>query len=96
MCCFFPHFCRGTFNQLVPMVVEQTPRGERSYDIFSRMLKERVIFIIGGIEDSDQAVSDGYSLGGGAGLSVGRQTALLVNLNELSKFVINICFEFRR
>ena len=31
-------------NQLVPMVVEQTPRGERAYDIYSRLLKERVIF----------------------------------------------------
>ena len=37
--------------QLVPMVIEQTPRGERSYDIYSRLLKERVIFIVGGIED---------------------------------------------
>lgn len=45
-------FERGPSNTLVPMVVEQTPRGERSYDIFSRMLKERVVFIIGGIEDS--------------------------------------------
>ena len=38
-------------NQLVPMVVEQTPRGERSYDIYSRLLKERVIFITGQVED---------------------------------------------
>jgi ATP-dependent Clp protease protease subunit len=38
-------------NQLVPMVVEQTNRGERSYDIFSRLLKERIIFITGPIED---------------------------------------------
>lgn len=38
-------------SQLVPMVIEQTPRGERSYDIYSRLLKERVIFIVGGIED---------------------------------------------
>ncbi len=37
-------------NQLVPMVVEQTARGERSYDIFSRLLKDRVIFLIGEIE----------------------------------------------
>ncbi len=37
---------------LVPMVVEQTARGERSYDIFSRLLKERVVFIVGPIEDS--------------------------------------------
>ncbi len=36
---------------LVPMVVEQTPRGERAYDIYSRLLKERVIFIVGPIED---------------------------------------------
>ena len=33
-----------SINQLVPMVVEQTPRGERAYDIYSRLLKERVIF----------------------------------------------------
>jgi len=38
-------------NTLVPMVVEQTNRGERAYDIFSRLLKERIIFIIGGIDD---------------------------------------------
>ncbi len=38
-------------NTLIPMVVEQTARGERSYDIFSRLLKERIIFITGGIHD---------------------------------------------
>ena len=36
---------------LVPMVVEQTSRGERSYDIYSRLLKERVVFVVGNIED---------------------------------------------
>jgi ATP-dependent Clp protease protease subunit len=36
---------------LVPMVVEQTARGERSYDIYSRLLKERVVFIVGAVED---------------------------------------------
>lgn len=36
---------------LVPMVVEQTARGERAYDIFSRLLKERVVFVVGQIED---------------------------------------------
>ena len=40
-----------TINQLVPMVVEQTPRGERAYDIYSRLLKERVIFLSGPVED---------------------------------------------
>ena len=38
-------------NQLVPMVVEQKPRGERAYDIYSRLLKERVIFLTGPVED---------------------------------------------
>jgi ATP-dependent Clp protease protease subunit len=36
---------------LVPMVVEQTARGERAYDIYSRLLKDRVVFIVGGIDD---------------------------------------------
>lgn len=38
-------------NALVPMVIEQTSRGERSYDIYSRLLKERVIFMVGQVED---------------------------------------------
>ena len=38
-------------NNLVPMVVEQTPRGERAYDIYSRLLKERIIFLVGQIDD---------------------------------------------
>ncbi len=38
-------------NTLVPMVVEQTNRGERAYDIYSRLLKERIIFLTGGVED---------------------------------------------
>jgi ATP-dependent Clp protease protease subunit len=40
-----------TMNTLVPMVVEQTNRGERAFDIYSRLLKERVIFVTGPIED---------------------------------------------
>ena len=39
-------------NTLVPMVVEQTNRGERAYDIFSRLLKERIIFVTGVVEDN--------------------------------------------
>ena len=38
-------------NTLVPMVVEQTNRGERSYDIYSRLLKERIIFVVGQVHD---------------------------------------------
>ena len=38
-------------NNLVPMVVEQTSRGERAYDIYSRLLKERIIFLVGPVDD---------------------------------------------
>ena len=38
-------------NHLVPMVVEQSARGERAYDIYSRLLKERVVFLVGGVDE---------------------------------------------
>ena len=38
-------------SSLVPMVVEQTAKGERSYDIYSRLLKERIVFLTGEVED---------------------------------------------
>src|SRR5882724_4018519 len=41
-----------TYMNLVPMVVEQTNRGERAYDIFSRLLKERIVFITGAVDDT--------------------------------------------
>jgi len=45
-------FAEFTMNTLVPMVVEQTNRGERAYDIYSRLLKERIIFLIGPVHDA--------------------------------------------
>ena len=39
-------------NTLVPIVIEQTSRGERSFDIYSRLLKERIIFLIGPVNDN--------------------------------------------
>jgi ATP-dependent Clp protease protease subunit len=39
-------------NNLVPMVVEQSNKGERAYDIYSRLLKERIIFLVGPINDN--------------------------------------------
>ena len=39
-------------NNLIPMVVEQTNRGERAYDIYSRLLKERIVFVVGAINDN--------------------------------------------
>ena len=43
-------------NTLVPMVIEQTPRGERSFDIYSRLLKERIIFLTGAVTDEVASV----------------------------------------
>jgi ATP-dependent Clp protease protease subunit len=40
-----------TMNTLIPMVVEQTGKGERAYDIYSRLLKERIIFLVGPVHD---------------------------------------------
>lgn len=53
----FNNLVEDSINQapsmnLVPMVIEQTPRGERAYDIFSRLLKERIVFVNGTIEDT--------------------------------------------
>ena len=41
----------STHANLVPMVIEQTPKGERSFDIFSRLLRERIVFVTGQVED---------------------------------------------
>ena len=46
-----PNFLDPQASGLVPMVVEQSSRGERAYDIYSRLLKERVIFLVGQVED---------------------------------------------
>lgn len=43
-------------NALIPMVIEQSTRGERSFDIFSRLLRERIIFVTGGVEDNMASV----------------------------------------
>ncbi len=51
MSTFFNDITESPLNALVPMVVEQTAKGERSYDIYSRLLKERVIFLTGQVED---------------------------------------------
>ena len=47
----YPESLLSTQANLIPMVVEQTPRGERAFDIFSRLLKERLIFVVGQVED---------------------------------------------
>ena len=52
----------GTYNTLVPMVVEQTNRGERAYDIFSRLLKDNIIFIGTPIDDGVANLAIGLSV----------------------------------
>jgi ATP-dependent Clp protease protease subunit len=47
-----PNVFDPTMNMLIPMVVETTSRGERAYDIYSRLLKERIIFLTGGVNDA--------------------------------------------
>ena len=49
-------------SALVPMVVEQTSRGERSYDIYSRLLKERIIFLVGPIDDRKITIKRPHSI----------------------------------
>ena len=46
-----------TINQLVPMVVEQTGKGERAFDIYSRLLKERIIFLVGPVDEVMSSLS---------------------------------------
>ena len=43
-------------NSLIPMVVEQTSKGERAYDIYSRLLKERIVFLVGPVNDTVASV----------------------------------------
>ena len=50
------HDFESNFASLVPMVIEQTPKGERSFDIFSRLLKERIIFLNGEVNDETSAL----------------------------------------
>ena len=45
---------KGIYDALVPMVVEQTSKGERSYDIFSRLLNDRIIFLSDEVNDTTQ------------------------------------------
>ena len=44
-------------NSLIPMVVEQTSKGERAYDIYSRLLKERIVFLVGPVNDAVASLS---------------------------------------
>ena len=45
-------------NSLIPMVVEQTSKGERAYDIYSRLLKERIVFLVGPVNDNSSFFSN--------------------------------------
>ena len=92
-------------SQLVPMVVEKTQFGERAYDIFSRLLKERIIFVTGGIEDhmanlvvaqllfleSEDPKKDIYLYINSPGGSVTSTLAMLDTMNHVKPDVATVC-----
>ena len=93
-------------NNLVPMVVEQTSRGERAFDIFSRLLKDRVIFIVGGIDDyvanlvvaqllfleSEDPKKDIYMYINSPGGVITSGLSILDTMNYLKCDVSTVCF----
>ena len=92
-------------DQLVPMVIEKTQFGERAYDIFSRLLKERIIFVTGGIEDhmanlviaqllfleSEDPKKDIFLYINSPGGSVTSTLAMLDTMNHVKPHVATVC-----
>ena len=92
-------------NQLVPMVVEKSPYGERAYDIYSRLLKERIIFLSGPIEDhtanlviaqllfldSEDPKKDVYFYINSPGGSVSATFAMLDTMNHVKPDISTTC-----
>ena len=93
-------------NNLVPMVVEQTSRGERAFDIFSRLLKDRIVFIVGGIDDyvanlvvaqllfleSEDPKKDIYMYINSPGGVITSGLSILDTMNYLNCDVSTVCF----
>ena len=93
-------------NNLVPMVVEQTSRGERAFDIFSRLLKDRIVFIVGGIDDyvanlvvaqllfleSEDPKKDIYMYINSPGGVITSGLSILDTMNYLKCDVSTVCF----
>ena len=93
-------------NNLVPMVVEQSSRGERAFDIFSRLLKDRIIFIVGGIDDyvanlvvaqllfleSEDSKKDIYLYINSPGGVITSGLSILDTMNYLKCDVSTVCF----
>ena len=93
-------------NNLVPMVVEQTSRGESDFDIFSRLLKDRIIFIVGGIDDyvanlvvaqllfleSEDPKKDIYMYINSPGGVITSGLSILDTMNYLKCDVSTVCF----
>ena len=93
-------------NNLVPMVVEQTSRGARAFDIFSRLLKDRIVFIVGGIDDyvanlvvaqllfleSEEPKKDIYMYINSPGGVITSGLSILDTMNYLKCDVSTVCF----
>jgi len=96
---------KNPVNALVPMVVEQTAKGERSYDIYSRLLKERVIFLTGQVNDqmselitaqllyleSESSTKDIYIYINSPGGSISAGMAIYDTMNFIKPDVVTIC-----
>src|SRR3989338_485294 len=92
-------------NQLVPMVIEKTIGGERAYDIYSRLLKERIILVTGGIEDhmsnlvvaqllfleAEDAKKDIYLYINSPGGSVSSTLAMIDTMHHIKPDVATVC-----
>lgn len=92
-------------DQLVPMVIEKTAYGERAFDIFSRLLKERIIFVTGGIEDhmanlvvaqllfleSEDPKKDIFLYINSPGGSVSSTLAMLDTMNHVKPDIATVC-----
>ena len=92
-------------NQLVPMVIEKTQGGERAYDIYSRLLKERIIFVTGGIEDhmanlvvaqllfleSEDPKKDIFLYVNSPGGSVTSTLAMIDTMHHIKPDVVTVC-----
>ena len=100
------YICSMFENNLVPMVVEQTSRGERAFDIFSRLLKDRIVFIVGGIDDyvanlvvaqllfleSEDPKKDIYMYINSPGGVITSGLSILDTMNYLKCDVSTVCF----
>ena len=72
-------------NSLIPMVVEQTSKGERAYDIYSRLLKERIVFLVGPVNDAVASLVTAQLLFLSLKIQIKRLIFILIALEDWSQ-----------